>query len=95
MNARFVKPLDGEAVCAFARKVRAIVTVEENVLQGGFGSAVLEALQDAGCVARVLRIGIPDRFVEQGTQKQLRAAYGLDADGIAAAVRGILANEQG
>ena len=95
VNARFVKPIDGETVCVIARKVRAIVTVEENMLQGGFGSAVLEALHDAGCAARVLRIGISDRFVEQGTQKQLRAAYGLDAQGIATAIKKILADEQG
>ena len=94
VNARFVKPLDNETVCGIARKVPAIVTVEENMLQGGFGSAVLEALQDAGCTVRVLRIGIPDKFVEQGTQKQLRGAYGLDAQGIAAGVRKILADEQ-
>jgi 1-deoxy-D-xylulose-5-phosphate synthase len=94
VNARFIKPLDTAAAVSYARTAKALVTVEENMLQGGFGSAVLEALQDAGCAARVLRIGIPDRFVEQGTQKQLRAIYGLDAAGIAAAVRKILADEQ-
>jgi 1-deoxy-D-xylulose-5-phosphate synthase len=94
VNARFVKPLDTAALAAYARTVKAFVTVEENILQAGFGSAVLEALQDAGSAVRVLRIGLPDRFVEQGTQKQLRGAYGLDAGGIAAAVRKILADEQ-
>jgi len=87
VNARFVKPLDTEMVLGLARKVRAIITVEENVLQGGFGSAVIEALQDAGNTVRVHRIGIPDKFIEQGTQKQLRLTYGLDAEGIAAAVK--------
>lgn len=86
INARFVKPLDTDLVLEFAGKVRALITVEENVLQGGFGSAVIEALQDAGTTAPVHRIGIPDLFIEQGTQKELRRAYGLDAEGIAAAV---------
>jgi 1-deoxy-D-xylulose-5-phosphate synthase len=87
INARFIKPLDAATLRDFAESVKVLVTVEENALQGGFGSAVLEALQEQGCKARVCRIGIPDRFVEQGSQKQLRAAYGLDARGIAATVK--------
>ncbi len=58
-----------------------MVTVEENVLQGGFGSAVLELLQEEGLAPRTLRIGLPDAFIEQGSQKELRAAHGLDAGG--------------
>ncbi len=87
INARFVKPLDTDLLLDLAGKVRMIFTVEENVLQGGFGSAVIEALQDAGRTVPVHRIGIPDRFIEQGTQKELRRAYGLDAEGIAATVQ--------
>jgi len=74
--------------------VQAVITVEENMLQGGFGSAVLEALQIHNIAARVVRLGIPDKFVEQGTQEMLRATYGIDADGIYAAVKKILLEEQ-
>ena len=88
VNARFVKPLDEDMVLAFARKTNRIVTVEEHVLQGGFGSAVLECF-DTHCVAGIKthRIGIPDAYVEHGTQKGLRQKYGLDADGIYASVK--------
>ena len=94
VNARFAKPLDTDMVRACARKVPLLVTVEENVLQGGFGSAVLEAAQEFGGQVRVRRIGIPDKFIEQGTQKELRAEYGLDADGIAGAVAQALGHER-
>ena len=63
-----------------AHKIPRIITVEENVLQGGFGSAVLEALIDEGISdIRVERIGVPDTFIEHGRQQQLRSLYGLDA----------------
>jgi len=87
INSRFIKPLDEATLLSFAGQVPVLVTVEENMLQGGFGSAVLETLQQHALPTRVIRIGIPDVFVEQGTQKQLRAKYGLDADGIAATVK--------
>lgn len=90
VNSRFIKPLDPAALISLASGVKGIITVEENVLQGGFGSAVLEALQMHSCMARVIRIGIPDTFVEQGSQKILRSKYGLDADGIYAAVKKLL-----
>ncbi|PLX81126.1 MAG: 1-deoxy-D-xylulose-5-phosphate synthase [Desulfuromonas sp.] len=86
----FLKPLDEELICSEAKRTGLIFTVEENVLQGGFGSAVLELLADAGLDAKVVRIGLPDRFVEQGSQAELRARYGLDAKGIAARVREVL-----
>jgi 1-deoxy-D-xylulose-5-phosphate synthase len=85
VNARFVKPLDRELILAEAEKTGCIVTVEENALQGGFGSAVLELLSDAGLThVRVKRIGIPDSFIEHGSQSQLRGDLGLDGAGIAA-----------
>jgi 1-deoxy-D-xylulose-5-phosphate synthase len=90
VDPRFLKPLDKELLVAEARRTGVVVTVEENVRQGGFGSAVLEMLGDEGIAARVLRIGLPDRFVEQGTQPQLHARYGLDAEGIAAGVRNFI-----
>ncbi|UFS71359.1 1-deoxy-D-xylulose-5-phosphate synthase [Geomonas sp. RF6] len=91
INARFVKPLDRELILEQAEKTGAVVTVEENALQGGFGSAVLELLADEGLTeVRVKRIGIPDHFVEHGSQKQLRADLGLDAEGIAATCEAFL-----
>ena len=80
VNCRFVKPLDVDLICSMAHKIPRIITVEENVLQGGFGSAVLEALIDEGISdIRVERIGVPDTFIEHGRQQQLRSLYGLDA----------------
>ena len=91
VDARFVKPLDAGLVTELARRIPRIVTVEENVRQGGFGSAVLEALSDAGLSSvAVERIGLPDEFVEHGSQALLRSRYGLDAAAIAAATRRFL-----
>jgi len=86
VNCRFIKPLDTELLCDLAEKIPDILTVEENVLQGGFGSAVLEALHEAGIGGfRLKRLGIGDVFVEHGPRDFLRARYGLDAAGIARA----------
>jgi len=83
INSRFVKPLDSNLIINVANKIPIIVTVEENVLLGGFGSAVLELINDAGLGnIRVKRIGIPDEFVEQGDREQLLSFYGIDEDGI-------------
>ena len=83
VNCRFVKPLDIELICSLAKKIPRIITIEENVRQGGFGSAVLEALNDAGITGFQLeRIGIPDTFVEHGPQDLLRSKYGIDAAAI-------------
>ncbi len=83
VNARFVKPLDADLIDSLAGRFSDIITVEENARQGGFGSAVLECLADAGVTGfRLERIGISDRFVEHGPQKFLRAKYGIDAAGI-------------
>ncbi len=87
VNARFVKPLDAELLCSAAEKAGRIVTVEENALMGGFGSAVLELFAERGIAAAVRRLGIPDEFAQHATQKELRRLYGIDAEGIAAAVR--------
>ena len=84
VNARFAKPLDSGLIISLARRIKRLVTVEENTLSGGFGSSVAELLQEAGIGdTRIKNIGIPDEFVEQGTQAILRAKYGLDAKGIA------------
>ncbi|MEP6741879.1 MAG: 1-deoxy-D-xylulose-5-phosphate synthase [bacterium] len=84
VNARFVKPLDAQLLLALAQTKRLIVTVEEAYLAGGFGSAVLELLEENGLQdkVRVVRMGIPDRLVTHGDPKLLLAKYGLDADGI-------------
>src|SRR5690606_27661305 len=83
VNARFVKPLDRSLLLSHAACTPLIVTMEDHVLPGGFGSAVLEALQDADCPTAVERIGWPDTFVEHGSsQDVLRAAHGLSPDAI-------------
>ncbi|MGB8509229.1 MAG: 1-deoxy-D-xylulose-5-phosphate synthase [Pyrinomonadaceae bacterium] len=84
VNARFVKPLDAGLILALARTKRLIVTVEEAYLAGGFGSAVMELLEENGLAdaVRVVRMGVPDRIVTHGDPKLLLAKYGLDADGI-------------
>lgn len=84
VNARFVKPLDTELIIALAQTKRVIVTVEEAYLAGGFGSAVMECLEENGLQDRVkvVRMGVPDRIVTHGDPKLLLAKYGLDADGI-------------
>lgn len=93
-DARFIKPLDEELIREQASKVPLVVTAEENALQGGFGSAILELLADAGLNPRTLRIGIPDQFVEQGTQAELRAMLGIDADGIVEKIKQALGCQQ-
>ncbi|MEO6654918.1 MAG: 1-deoxy-D-xylulose-5-phosphate synthase [Pyrinomonadaceae bacterium] len=84
INARFVKPLDSELIIALAQSMRLLVTVEDAYLAGGFGSAVLELLEENGISdkIKVVRMGVPDRIVTHGDPKLLMAKYGLDADGI-------------
>ncbi len=83
INARFVKPLDKALIFLVASRVKRIITVEENVLAGGFGSAVLEYLNSVDIHdVKIKTLGIPDEFVEQGSQKILREKYGIDEEGI-------------
>ncbi|MEY4941444.1 MAG: 1-deoxy-D-xylulose-5-phosphate synthase, partial [Verrucomicrobiota bacterium] len=83
VNARFVKPLDRALLLSHAACIPLLVTMEDHVVAGGFGSAVLEALQDADCPAAVERIGWPDKFIEHGSNvEQLRASYGLAPENI-------------
>jgi len=83
INSRFLKPLDTNLLCGWAKKAGKVLTVEENVLQGGFGSAVLELFQEKGLLStQVNRLGIPDVFVEHGPQALLREKYGIDEKGI-------------
>ncbi len=83
INARFVKPLDGELIASVAREVKCLLTVEESTAMGGFGSAVLELLSEQGILGvRTKCLGLPDWYIEQGPQDLLREKYGLTADGI-------------
>ncbi len=84
VNARFVKPLDTELILNLAHDNRVIITVEEAYLAGGFGSAVMELLEEKGLLdkVKVIRMGVPDRIITHGDAKLLLAKYGLDADGI-------------
>jgi 1-deoxy-D-xylulose-5-phosphate synthase len=86
VNMRFVKPLDTEVIISMARDHDLIVTVEENVLQGGAGSAVNEVLLAQGHAVRSLNLGIPDRFIDHGDHQQQLAECGLDATGICTAI---------
>lgn len=77
INPRFVKPLDRELLAEYARRTGVIVTFEDHVLMGGFGSAVMEALNEMGILVPVVRIGWPDRFIEHGKVDELRERYGI------------------
>ncbi|MDH3975949.1 MAG: 1-deoxy-D-xylulose-5-phosphate synthase [Deltaproteobacteria bacterium] len=87
INARFVKPLDEDLILTSVKKTGYLITVEENALQGGFGSAVMELLEEKGMLAdiKVKRLGVPDGFVEHGPQDVLRSVVGIDSEGIAKA----------
>lgn len=88
VNARFVKPLDQEAIVDLARRVRYVVTVEEGCKMGGFGSAVLETLSEAGITGVTTKmLGLPDWYIEQGPQDLLRERYGLTTEGIYQSVK--------
>ncbi|MBI5166490.1 MAG: 1-deoxy-D-xylulose-5-phosphate synthase [candidate division NC10 bacterium] len=88
VNARFIKPLDEELLFDQARRIGRVLTVEENVLPGGFGAAVLEALERRGLARTGLRrVGLPDQVVEQGSPAQIRERFGLTAKGIAQTAR--------
>jgi len=91
VNMRFVKPLDQEMAAAMARKHDLLVTLEDNVVEGGAGSAVAESLAAHGIAAQILHLGLPDRFIHHGDQSQLLASAGLDRAGVLAAIRERLA----
>ena len=80
INPRFIKPLDRELIARYAKRATALVTFEDHVLMGGFGSAVLETLSEMGIETPVIRIGWPDRFIEHGKVDQLRARHGVSVE---------------
>ena len=87
VNARFVKPLDRELFRDLLGRVPRLITVEDHVIAGGFGSALIEFLADEGLTGiEVKRLGVPDRFIPHGTQDELRKVCGFDKDAIAQAV---------
>lgn len=91
VNARFVKPLDQELITSVAKRVRYVVTVEEGCRMGGFGSAVLETLSEAGITGVTTKVlGLPDWYIEQGPQDLLRERYGLTAEGIYQSVKELI-----
>jgi 1-deoxy-D-xylulose-5-phosphate synthase len=94
INPRFVKPLDREMLAGYASRVAAFVTIEDHVKMGGFGSAVIEALQEIGSPLPVVRIGWPDQFIEHGKVDELRAKYGLTVEAAYAQVMPLVAGRQ-
>jgi len=96
VNARFVKPLDQELILSLAKKIGRVITVEENVLQGGFGSAVLEMFQEASYYPRSFkRLGLPDAFAPHAPQATLRSMLGIDAHGIERAAQELCKSKHG
>jgi 1-deoxy-D-xylulose-5-phosphate synthase len=94
INARFVKPLDEELLCDAAASLKRVITVEENVLMGGFGSAVLELFEKKGVRGvAAKRLGIGDEFLEHATQRELRSIQGIDEESIVAAIRQMMDHE--
>jgi 1-deoxy-D-xylulose-5-phosphate synthase len=87
INMRFVKPLDTDMINDIASRHSKIITLEENNLPGGFGSAVVEYLSEHNLKNNVLRIGLPDKFVDHGTQAELHNSIGIDPEGIAKKVK--------
>src|SRR5262249_34684712 len=94
INARFAKPLDRATILRAIEEASLVVTVEEGTLEGGFGSAVLEAANSAGLDTRyIIRLGLPDQFVEHGERGELLAELGLDTAGICDTVRRAVGKE--
>ena len=93
VNMRFVKPLDEALLLELATNHELLVTIEENALQGGAGSAINEWLINAGCRVQLLNLGLPDRFIEQASHAQQMHESGLDAEGIKQAVAALLVSQ--
>jgi 1-deoxy-D-xylulose-5-phosphate synthase len=94
-DMRFIAPIDKDVLNSVFKKFKYIITVEDGILKGGFGSAVIEFMCDNGYNSEVRRLGIPDYFVEQGTQEELYRECGYDAEGIEIAIREALLKMEG
>ena len=90
INARFVKPLDKDIILKYAKNFKKIITLEEGTINGGFGSAVLELLEDNGIKSNVRRIGVPDEFIEHGKPDIQKKLAGIDKEGIKLAINQML-----
>jgi 1-deoxy-D-xylulose-5-phosphate synthase len=90
IDMRFVKPLDEECLHKVFKNFSQVITVEDGTITGGLGSAVLEFMSEHGYHCQVMRLGVPDRFIEQGTQQELYALCGFDAEGIYQAVKTVV-----
>jgi 1-deoxy-D-xylulose-5-phosphate synthase len=93
INGRFIKPMDNIVLSEIASRTKKILTLEENVLMGGFGSGVMELLSREGIFIPIKSMGIPDRFITHGSQKRLRNALGIDREGIKKAIKAWLEKE--
>jgi len=83
VNARFIKPLDEELFASIFKNIKKVITIEDGVLDGGFGSAILELAEKLSINGlEVKRMGLPDKFIEHGKRQELLSKYGLTADGI-------------
>jgi 1-deoxy-D-xylulose-5-phosphate synthase len=89
-DLRFLKPIDEALLHDVFKKFDKIVTVEDGAVQGGMGSAVLEFMADHGYSAKVVRLGIPDRFIEQGSVAELHRECGFDSEGIVQNIKNII-----
>jgi 1-deoxy-D-xylulose-5-phosphate synthase len=89
-DMRFVKPIDEVMLHEVFGKFKHVITVEDGCIQGGMGSAILEFMGDNGYASRVKRLGIPDKYIEHGTQDELYAECGFDVSGMIAAVNEML-----
>jgi len=95
LNARFVKPLDGEAIVEEARRTGRVLTLEENVVSGGFGAAVLELLQAERVTGVTTAVaGLPDEFITHAPRERLLGRYGLTLDGVLARARELVSGER-
>ena len=93
-DMRFVAPLDIEVLHSVFKRFDKVITVEDGILKGGFGSAVIEFMSDNGYIAKIMRLGIPDYFVEHGTQEELIAECGFGAEGIEKTIREMMGKKK-
>jgi 1-deoxy-D-xylulose-5-phosphate synthase len=87
---RFVKPLDEDLLHKVFKRFRQVITLEDGTISGGFGSAVLEFMADNGYQCQVKRLGVPDRFIEHGTQAELYRECGFDPESIAGTIKSLV-----
>jgi 1-deoxy-D-xylulose-5-phosphate synthase len=87
---RFVKPLDEDLLHKVFKQFKQVITVEDGIISGGFGSAIIEFMCDHGYTSQVKRLGVPDRFIDQGTQQELYKECGFDVEAIIETVKNLV-----